>query len=106
MNDIQALEQAIKLKVNDPEATKFITTVLLSLEREKPSLGVTADQAPVVCENFAFSVFNRADEEDRNGMASKTTAKIFYSAATFFDILEQFGELDNEVMTLNDQVIA
>jgi hypothetical protein len=43
------------------------------------------------------TVFMRADEEDKAGNASKTTAKIFYSAGTFFDILDQFGPVDEEV---------
>lgn len=93
-----ALEQAVKMKLNTPDVNQFITSILTELEREKPKLGITVDQAPIICENFAFSVFSRADDEDRQGLASKLTAKMFYSAASFYDILEQFGEIDNEVL--------
>jgi hypothetical protein len=33
----------------------------------------------MMCENFALSIFERADEEDRAGMANKETARIFYN---------------------------
>ena len=72
-------------------------SILTSLEKEKTKLGVSADTGAAICENFAFSVFNRGDEEDRAGLASKSTAKVFYSASSFFDILEQFGPLSNDV---------
>lgn len=51
----------------------------------------------MICERFAFRVFAIADEEDRAGEATKETARTFNAAATFFDILEQFGELSEEV---------
>lgn len=64
----------------------------------------------MMCENFALSVFDMADQEDRAGMANKETARVFYNgtdqyhshfmlilASSFFDILEQFGDLDEEV---------
>lgn len=92
-----ALEQTVKQKINSSEVNNFITTLLTLLEKEKSQLGVSNEQGGVICENFAYSVFSRADEEDRSGNASKLTAKIFYSASTFFEILEQFGELDDEV---------
>lgn len=50
-----------------------------------------------LCENFAFSLFTRADDEDRSGNITKNTAKAFYSASNMFDVLEQFGNLDSEV---------
>jgi vacuolar protein sorting-associated protein VTA1 len=93
-----ALEQAMATKINSSEANTFFSTLLITLEKEKPNLGVSMDEAPIVCENFAFSVFSKADEEDRQGQSTKTTAKMFYSAASFYDILEQFGELSNEVV--------
>ena len=86
-----ALERAIKLKA--PDANSFVMNLLTALEKEKAGLGVTLEQGRGVCEQFAFTVFNRADEEDRAGLTSKATAKLFYSAASFFDILEQFGEI-------------
>lgn len=33
----------------------------------------------MMCENFALAVFEKADEEDRAGMANKETARVFYN---------------------------
>lgn len=60
-------------------------------------------------------MFQRADDEDRAGNANKydvllsttnyshmdrNTARTFYAAGTFFDILRQFGELEIDVRRL------
>lgn len=81
-----------------------------------------------ICEDFATEIFNRADDEDRAGTADKcvlcvgasmvkdadglcggggrTTAKTFYAAGTFFDILNQFGDISEEVRRLVSSNIA
>lgn len=81
---------------NNPEDSKFLSVQFDILERMKKTTTIVPEKGPELCKNFALAVFNKADEEDRSGFADKTTAKIFYSAGTFFDILEQFGELDKE----------
>ena len=92
-----AVEAVVKLKVSSPEVNTFLSTLLSSLEKDKPGLGVNNEQALLIIESFANSVFSRADDEDRRGQSTKITAKVFYSAATFFEILEQFGELSPDV---------
>jgi hypothetical protein len=47
--------------------------------------------------NFALRVFAHADNEERDGRSTKETARTFYSAAIFMDLLKVFGDLDNEV---------
>jgi vacuolar protein sorting-associated protein VTA1 len=42
-------------------------------------------------------VFNKADEEDRAGLADKDTARTFFAAGVFFDILSQFGEVSKDI---------
>ena len=37
-------------------------------------------------------MFDKADSEDRAGAATKVTAKSFYAAGTFYEILQQFHE--------------
>ena len=89
-----------KLCSNPPstEESKFLITQMDLLEKAKPSLNLgSQDDGKAVCLRFADAVFNKADEVDRMGLADKATAKMFYSAGTFYDILEQFGELDHEV---------
>ena len=53
-----------------------------------------------LCENFAFTIFMKAEEEDRSGKITGATAKQFYAAALMFDVCEQFGDLDPEVPVL------
>eukprot|EP01036_Dinobryon_divergens_P033339 gene33339-43102_t len=88
-----------KLCNGDNEAGAFLLSQMDALEKMKPSLGANSskEKGYEICKDFALNAFNKADEEDRSGIADKTTAKIFYSAGTFFDILEQFGELSPEM---------
>jgi hypothetical protein len=81
-----------------PEERKFFEDQLGLLERIKPGLSLSSDEGPRVCTEQAILVFNKADEIDRNGLADKATVKLFYSAGTFFEILEQFGPLDPEIV--------
>lgn len=76
-----------------PQAKQCLGTILGSLEEEKEAMSnFTRDEAKFVCRKFADGIFDKADGEDRMGMASKTTAKTFYAAASFFEILQQFYE--------------
>ena len=96
-----AVNEGLKLKTesNKAEITPFIIRYLDILEQEKCLLGdsVKQDNGRITCENFAYSIFSKADDIDRAGLADRNTAKTFYAASTFFDILEQFGTLDQEV---------
>ncbi|KAG6487532.1 hypothetical protein ZIOFF_056120 [Zingiber officinale] len=47
-------------------------------------------------EGFASNLFAKADKQDRAGRADLNTAKTFYAASIFFEILYQFGELQPE----------
>jgi vacuolar protein sorting-associated protein VTA1 len=69
------------------------------LEKSKQELGPDAgkDRGQAICKAYALNTFAKADEEDRAGIADRATAKIFYSAGTFFDILEQFGEIEIDI---------
>jgi vacuolar protein sorting-associated protein VTA1 len=93
-----AMEKAMNLrKEGGAEMNKFLLELMTKLETEKKSLAVSLEERKLICEKFAFSVFARADEEDRAGNSNKGTARTFYAAGTFFDILEQFGELASDV---------
>ena len=50
-----------------------------------PQLGRDQEDA-VYCENFALTVFNRADRVDRAGRADKATAMTFYAASYFMEV--------------------
>lgn len=77
----------------------FLLNQMDILEKSKPALGPDSNKERgfEFCKNYALRAFSTADEEDRSGVSDKATAKIFYSAGTFFDILDQFGELDADL---------
>jgi vacuolar protein sorting-associated protein VTA1 len=78
-------------------AKKCLGILLEQLEREKPVMDTfTRDESKFLCRKFALKVFDKADAEDRMGMASKNTAKTFYAAATFLEILAQFYPDDDD----------
>jgi len=80
-----------------PVSKQCLGTILGELEKEKAAMSnFTRDESKFLCRQFADKIFDRADGEDRMGMASKNTAKTFYAAASFFEILQQFYE-ENEV---------
>lgn len=81
-----------------PAETKFLIDEMGKLEKFKASTpDLNQELGASVCKSYAMNVFQKADDEDRMGMADKGTAKLFYAAGTFFDIMEQFGELPSEV---------
>lgn len=94
-----AMEKGMKLKAASGAAdiNPLLMSLMTALERDKQHVKMTKDEAAVICENFAHSVFSRADDEDRAGLATMDTAKTFYAAQTFFEILDQFCEVDEEI---------
>lgn len=93
-----AVHLGIPLASTSPAAKEVLGALLGALETEKPAMdNFTREEAKFLCQSFADKVFNKADEEDRLGVASKATAKTFYAAATFLQIVDQFcDEGDDE----------
>ncbi|KAL5988017.1 hypothetical protein ACLOJK_035780 [Asimina triloba] len=76
---------------------KYILSCELSLGlRDKKSLKLGPDDNLHI-EGFALNVFAKADKQDRAGRADLNTAKTFYAASIFFEILNQFGELQPDL---------
>ncbi|KAG6977181.1 hypothetical protein JG688_00000592 [Phytophthora aleatoria] len=95
-----AMEMGIKLRENDAsnESTDYLLSLMDRLEDEKNKLpDFTQEEGKEICEDFALEIFSKADDEDRAGMANKSTARTFYAAGTFFDILSQFGDISEDV---------
>lgn len=94
-----AVEKGIKLQIDDPACNNFLFGVMDNLELAKKSFGDNnKDAGAITCENFAYNIFSKADEEYRSGNSTKDTARKFYAASSYYDILEQFGPLDDEVL--------
>jgi vacuolar protein sorting-associated protein VTA1 len=80
-----------------PAAKQCIGSILDILEKDRPKMeNFTLDEKYQLCREFATSVFDKADTEDRSGNSNKNTAKTFYASATFLDVLRQFHKEDEE----------
>ncbi|KAH0941998.1 hypothetical protein HID58_001635, partial [Brassica napus] len=88
------------LKIPQSERTKTTNSILMSLinqlEKDKKSLTLSPDDNMHV-EGFALNVFAKADKQDRAGRADLGTAKTFYAANIFFEILSQFGPVPPDI---------
>lgn len=95
---LYAMERGLKIPAK--ERTKTTSALLVSLmkqlEKDKKSLTLGPEDNLYV-EGFASSVFAKADKQDRAGRADLSTAKTFYAASIFFEILSQFGEVQPEI---------
>jgi vacuolar protein sorting-associated protein VTA1 len=92
-----AITKATKLMTGAPDEQRYIGEQIGLLEKLAPALNIQDGEGKRVCIQQATTLFDRADEIDRAGLADKATAKLFYTAATIYDCLEQFGEQDPEV---------
>jgi vacuolar protein sorting-associated protein VTA1 len=80
-----------------PASKTALGTILNDLEKEKvPMSAFTREESKFLCTQFAEKIFQKADAEDRAGLAGKNTAKSFYAAASFIEILQQFYTDDDE----------
>lgn len=81
---------------NTKEGKTFLMSIMTRLEKDKSTITLKDEEAKIVMEDFAYGVFARADDEFHAGMTNKGTAQKFYAAQTFLEVLEQFGEMDQE----------
>mmetsp|Transcript_9644 Transcript_9644/g.16052 ORF Transcript_9644/g.16052 Transcript_9644/m.16052 type:complete len:339 (+) Transcript_9644:135-1151(+) len=80
-----------------PAGKTALGGILNDLETEKEAMAAfNREESHYLCRQFAEKVFSKADEEDRAGAAGKSTARTFYAAATFLEILQQFYADDEE----------
>ncbi|XP_057765574.1 protein HOMOLOG OF MAMMALIAN LYST-INTERACTING PROTEIN 5 [Salvia miltiorrhiza] len=95
---LYAMERGLRIPQSD--RTKMTNSLLVSLmnqlEKDRKSLKLGPDDYLHV-EGFASNVFSKADKQDRAGRADLNTAKTFYAASIFFEILNQFGELQPDL---------
>ncbi|XP_022734631.1 protein HOMOLOG OF MAMMALIAN LYST-INTERACTING PROTEIN 5-like [Durio zibethinus] len=88
------------LRIPNSERTKTTNALLVSLmnqlEKDKKSLKLGPEDS-LHLEGFALNVFAKADKQDRAGRADLNTAKTFYAASIFFEIINQFGPLQPDL---------
>ena len=83
--------------VSTPAARECLGEILNELEKEKKAMSsFTKEEGYQLCREFAMKVFDKADAVDRAGKSTKATAKSFYAAASFLDVLSHFHEQGGE----------
>ncbi|KAI3456875.1 hypothetical protein Pfo_013538 [Paulownia fortunei] len=95
---LYAMERGLKIPQSDRTKTTnaLLVSLMKQLEKDKKSLKLGPDDH-LHLEGFALNVFAKADKQDRAGRADLNTAKTFYAASVFFEILNQFGELQPDL---------
>lgn len=93
-----AMGKAMNLGASGDSVNTFLMNLMQELESAKAAMSVSKEEAKALCEGYAVSIFHKADDEDRGDSNNyREIARTFYNSSTFFDILEQFGELDDEI---------
>ena len=88
-------------------ANKALGQLLDTLETEKHAMSVfSKNEHWKICRKVADRVFDKADSEDRAGVANKGTARSFYAAGTFYEILQQFHNEEIVNKMNNDNAAA
>ncbi|CAN0900943.1 Protein HOMOLOG OF MAMMALIAN LYST-INTERACTING PROTEIN 5 [Linum grandiflorum] len=97
---LYAMERGLKIPQSD--RTKTTNSLLISLMKQLEKDKKTVNLGPednYYLEGFAQNVFSKADKQDRAGRADLSTAKTFYAASIFFEIINQFGPLQSEMLS-------
>ncbi len=94
-----AMDQAMLLRdqSNQKEVMPFLLALMDKLEVEKKGVaGKSGAEGRALVQAFADRVFTKADEEDQIGAADKNTARTFYAAGVFYDVMQQFKPVPGE----------
>ncbi|XP_073047908.1 protein HOMOLOG OF MAMMALIAN LYST-INTERACTING PROTEIN 5 [Primulina eburnea] len=95
---LYAMERGLKIPQSGRTKTTnaLLVSLMKQLEKDKKSLDLGPDDQ-LHLEGFGLNVFAKADKQDRANRADLNTAKTFYAASIFFEILNQFGELQPDL---------
>lgn len=95
---LYAMERGLKIPQSDRTKTtnSLLVSLMKQLEKDKKTTQVGPEDN-LYLEGFALNVFGKADKQDRAGRADLNTAKTFYAASIFFEILNQFGPVQPDL---------
>ncbi|KAJ2152891.1 hypothetical protein IW139_005962, partial [Coemansia sp. RSA 353] len=97
-----AAQLSIAKQGTSPATQSYLLNLLDTLETEKAQLQGSESMsddttACAHCTQFALRIFAKADTEDREGKASKATARNFIVSSQFMQVVAAFGELDDGI---------
>ncbi|KAI5066275.1 hypothetical protein GOP47_0018899 [Adiantum capillus-veneris] len=95
---LYAKNRVLKIPLNErTKATDMmLSTLMQQLTEDTKSIQLSSNDSLYI-ENFALSMFMRADKQERSGNVEMKTAKTFYAASLFFEILQNFGDVPLDV---------
>eukprot|EP00752_Nemacystus_decipiens_P018650 g16722.t1 len=87
----------MKFEDNTEEGKNFLRAMIERLEEDNQrGMPGTSEQKKITTE-WAMREFRLADEEDRAGLADQSTARSFYAAGIYLDVLRHFGNPDEDM---------
>lgn len=93
-----AMQEAMNMRAKIPKPDMgFVITLMDQLESEKAALGDLSNAA-ITVENFALTLFERADDADRSGKSTLPVAKDFLVSSQILETCRQFGELSEDLL--------
>ncbi|BES92954.1 Vacuolar protein sorting-associated protein [Nesidiocoris tenuis] len=103
---LYALQTALKIDKKSDEAKTLLVRLMDWLEMIKKEMSdneaITNDiAAQAHVENYALTLFEWADKQDRAGVANKNVVKAFFTAGMLMDVLTTFSELDEHLAANN-----
>lgn len=102
---LYAVQKALEIDKKSPECRAWLTSMMDTMEKLKSENKETVEafQNEVVghayIEDYTLKLFLGADNKDRAGLFDKALVKAFYTSGLLFDVLQQFGELSEELKT-------
>jgi len=92
-----AVNKGMELRKNDknPEVTSFLMNVVDILEKEKVVLADKLKDKDILKDyftNYVLKIFKSADEDDKDGKATKKTSKDFKHAAVYLEAYTYFDD--------------
>lgn len=96
-----ALKKGIELRAQSPESRSFLAELMDKVEKEREQLREAVEinsetEGKSLVLKVASDVFNHADSQDKAGDWSKATAMAFLAASQYYEVLNYFGEIDDE----------
>jgi len=100
---LYALQHGMTINKSAPECKKFLMQLMEFAENTKAqNKNEEAIQTQIVgqacVERLALTIFQKADEEDRQSRFSKNLVKQFYTSGLLFDTLNYFGDLSEDLI--------
>lgn len=93
-----AVQEGINFTKNDKSSETYLLNLMDRLEKDKKTLNPNPEEGRATVEIFALKMFKKADDADRAGNHSQTTAKLFYVSSILMACTKQFGELSEDIV--------